>query len=111
MEYFSDKEVGPKPRKEEIISPNAWGGIVAYMQSLISTGAFGFRYPEICQDGTVVVGTDVQDFSLALKAEIPDINWPLETRKQVGGYASMKKPYAPDTLSILDLIQFCYKIS
>ena len=29
MEYFSDKEKGPKPRATETISPSAWGGIVA----------------------------------------------------------------------------------
>jgi len=110
MEYYSDKEVGPKPRKEEKISPTAWGGIVALIQSLISTGAFGYSYPEICQEGTVTVGTDVHAFSLALKAEIPDIEWPFETSKRVvGGYPQLKEPYAPNTLSILDLIQFSYK--
>lgn len=110
MEYYSDKEAGHKPHKEEEISPTAWGGIVAHIQSLISTGAFGYSYPEVCQEGTVTVGTNVHAFSFALNAEITDVEWPFETSKTVvDGYTQMKEPYAPNTLSILDLIQFCYK--
>ena len=110
MEYFSDKEEGPRPRKEEKISVIAWGGIVAHIQSLVSIGAFGYSYPEICQEGTVTVGTDVNAFSLAIKAEIPDIKWPFETSRRVAsGYPIQEEPYAPNTLSILDLVQFCLK--
>ncbi len=38
MDYFSDKERGPRPRSEEEITPEAWGGIIALIHSLISTG-------------------------------------------------------------------------
>ena len=110
MEYFSDMERGPMPRIEEEISPTVWGGIAAHIGSLISTGAFGLKYPVICPDGAVPFGTDEQAFSLALKAEIPDIDWPLEISKSVpGGLWLEEEPWAPETLTILDLIQFCYQ--
>jgi hypothetical protein len=40
-DYFSDREQGPRPRTEEVISVAAWGGVVGLVRSLISTGAFG----------------------------------------------------------------------
>ena len=50
MQYFSDKERGPSPRTEETVSPTAWGGIVAFINTLVSTGAFGNRFPELRPD-------------------------------------------------------------
>jgi len=101
MEYFSDKEKGPKARIERQILPEVWAGIVAHIQSLIASGAFGNTFPEICPDGVGTIGTDENAFSQALKAEIPDIEWPLRTTQEL-------EPYAPETFIILDLIQFCY---
>ncbi len=110
MEYFSDKEHSLKPQTVDSVTPEAWGGIVAYVQSLISTGAFGQQYPEMCPDGNGPTGTDERSFILALKAEIPNIQWPLETeRREPGGLSWETKPWAPDTMVALDLIQFCYK--
>ena len=109
MEYFSDKERGPKPRIDGIVSPSAWGGIVAQIQSLISSGAFGNQFPETCPDGSVIVGTDYHAFELAAKAEIPNIAWPLQTTVRLQeDFLSDEEPYAPDTLDILDLIELCY---
>lgn len=111
MVYFSDKERGTKPRTIEKVSPAAWGGIGALIESLVSTGAFGHKYPEVCPDERGITGTDAQTFSLALKAEIPDIEWPFKTkRKKPGGLSWDTEPYAPDTLCILDLLQFCYSL-
>ncbi len=112
MDYFSDKEHGPKPRTAEQITPAAWGGIVALITGLISSGAFGNKYPDTsCPDGAAVIGTDERTFSLAMKAEIRDIEWPLETqRSKEGGRSYEFEPYVPPTISVLDLIQFCYQI-
>lgn len=110
MDYFSDKERGPRPRIEEEITPEAWGGIIALIRSLISTGAFGFKYPEMCPDGAGPVGTDEQALALALKAEIPNIEWPLQAPTEVlvrGG--EDQESYVPDAFTILDLIQFSYQ--
>ncbi len=96
MEYFSERERGPKPRIEEDISSSVWGGIVVLIQSLVSTGAFGAHFPELCPDGAGPVGTDEQAFALSLQAEIPEIEWPLNTTQ------------IPDTLVALDIVQFCY---
>lgn len=110
MEYFSDKEHSLKPQTVDSVTPEAWGGIVAYVQSLISTEAFGQQYPEMCPDGNGPTGTDERSFILALKAEIPNIQWPLETERREPGELSWEtKPWAPDTMVALDLIQFCYK--
>ncbi|MBA4418863.1 MAG: hypothetical protein C0392_13295 [Syntrophus sp. (in: bacteria)] len=110
MEYFSDREHKSKPQTLDSVSPRAWGGIVALVQSLISTGAFGHKYPEICPNGNGPTGTDERSFVLALKAEIADIQWPLETeRRESGGLSWDATPCAPDAMVVLDLIQFCYK--
>jgi len=106
MDYFSDKERGPRPRTGEQLTPEAWGGIVAVIRSLISTGAFGYKYSEMCPDGAGPYGTDEQALSLALRAEISDLEWPLQAPfREVGDQES----YVPDTFTTLDLIQFSYQ--
>ncbi len=111
MDYFSDKERGSKPRTAENITLAAWGGIVALVNELIRTGAFGNKYPDACQDGAGIIGTDERLFSLAVQAEISDIEWPLKTeRSKPDGPSWDTEPYVPDTLAVLDLIQFCYHI-
>lgn len=105
-DYFSDREQGPRPRTEEIISPVAWGGVVALIQSLISSGAFGARFPAPCPDGQGTIGTDECSLSLAVLAEMPGLNWPLQTTERV---EYELQAFAPDTLLVLDLIEFCYR--
>jgi hypothetical protein len=108
MEYFSDKELGAKARLEHQMSPAVWAGIVGYIKSLIATGAFGEHFPEVCPDGAGPIGTDESVLSQALKAEIPNIEWPLRTSSEHTGSSSDEQPYAPETIVALDLIQFCY---
>ncbi len=110
-DYFSDREQGPKPRTEEVISPTVWGGIVGLVQSLIAKGAFGAKYPESCPDGQGPIGTDKKALALAVQAEMPGLPWPLvTTRKITPDYFSEEQPFAPDTLLVLDFIEFCYRI-
>jgi len=106
MDYFSDKERGPRPRTKDQLTPEAWGGIVALIRSLISTGAFGCRYPEMCPDGAGPYGTDEHALSLALRAEIPDLEWPLQASPMGTGD---EQSHVPDTLTSLDLIQLSYQ--
>jgi hypothetical protein len=103
MDYFSEKEKGPIARIQQTITQNVWGGIVALIQTMISTGAFGEDFPETCSDGQGPIGTDIRTFSLVLKSEIPNIPWPLPD--------DPNDPYEPDTLMALDLIQFCYRVT
>ena len=95
--YFSDRELEPLPRVEEEISPSAWGGIFAAIQSRIVDNSFGYRYPLGCLDGLGPCGYDASLFYQALEAEIPDIAWPLRPSK------------VPPTLAVLDLIEFCHR--
>src|SRR3989337_1136856 len=95
--YFSDREIGAKPRIKEVITTDAWGGIVSIIGSLIDNGSFGIEFPAVCPDGLDTIGTDFQKLSLAVQAEIPDLIWPVDDRK------------VPPKLSILDFIEFCYR--
>ena len=93
--YFSDRELGERPRTEEKIPSAVWGGIVAVVQALMAEECFGGSFPFACPDGCGVAGGNERNFSLALAAEVPGIRWPLDIDEM------------PATLSILDLIEFC----
>lgn len=92
------------------VIPNAvWSGIVATVQALIATGAFGEHFPEVCPDGAGPVGTDEQKFAFGIKAEIPELNWPLKTTiRNEDNWSFNEELYVPETMVVLDLIQFCY---
>jgi hypothetical protein len=95
-EYFSDRERGPRPRTMPEVTPAAWGGIVALIRGRISNGAFGVDYPEECPDGRGTTGTDAHALGLAVRAEIPDLDWPLQVET------------VPQTVAIMDLLEFCH---
>jgi hypothetical protein len=78
------------------VTPAAWGGIVALIQGRVSSGGFGVDYPEECPDGRGTTGTDARALGLAVRADIPDIDWPLELEP------------VPATLAIMDLLEFCH---
>lgn len=107
MIYFSEKENGSKARNSEQISPKVWGGIVSIVQSFSKSGGFGLAFPLDCRDGGATIGTDESMLSLRLGAEIPELEWPLQTT-QAQDFSYDRLPFAPDTLVILDFIQFCY---
>jgi len=96
-DYFSEREVGSRPRIEREIPNNVWGGIVSLVESLISNGSFGLDFPEECHDSSVTVGTHRRLMESAIGAEFPDIVWPLWRGTQ------------PPTLVILDFIEFCHR--
>lgn len=108
-DYFSDRENGPRARTEQVISPAVWAGLVATVQALINSAAFGLRFPERCPDGQAVCGCDADALAAAVIAEMPGLAWPLETIRMVeDGFLSQREPFAPDTLLILDLIEFVF---
>lgn len=110
MEYFSDRENGPKARVNETISPQVWGGVVAVIQSATTSGAFGNAFPYNCPDGCGPVGSNEATLARILRAEIPEIEWPLSDTKEVEQdfFSTSPKPYVPETAVILDLIEFCH---
>ncbi|NOZ22869.1 MAG: hypothetical protein GXP25_17465 [Planctomycetes bacterium] len=97
MDYFSDRERGPRARTKLEVEAPAWGGLITLINSYISKGGFGIDFPEACPDGGGPTGTDAHAFGLALRAEIPDIDWPL------------RADTIPRTLSALDLVEFCHR--
>lgn len=114
-EYFTDKEYGPKPRTEEEMQFDAWGGIVSLINRLISNGSFGLSFPKTCRDGTAIFDTDKKSITLAVKAEINELSqwkkeetWTGDEEVRVD-YWPLNPRLKPDTDVILDLICFCYR--
>ena len=108
-DYFSDQENGPRVRTEQVISPTVWAGLVGTVQASINSAAFGLRFPERCPDGQAICGYDPDSSAAAVIAEMPGLAWPLETTSEVeDGFFSQCQPFAPDTLVILDFIEFVY---
>ncbi|MCH8314314.1 MAG: hypothetical protein IID17_15165 [Nitrospinae bacterium] len=97
--YFSDRENGSLPRQNEEITEQVWFGILALVNSRIDDGSFGNVYPERCDDGGGIFGTNCNLFKAALNADIPSL----------GKIRLLENEIQPDTLSILDLIEFCYR--
>lgn len=108
-DYFSDRENGPRARTEQVISPEVWAGLVATVQALINTGAFGLRFPERCPDGQAICGCDPAALGASVIAEMPGLTWPLETSRLVDdGFLRQQQAFVPDTLLILDFAEFVY---
>ena len=108
-DYFSDRENGPRARTEQFISPVVWAGVVATVQALINSGAFGLHFPERCPDGPAICGCDQDAIAASVVAEMPGLTWPLETSRLVDdSFLKQREPFAPDTLLILDFVEFVY---
>lgn len=95
-EYFSDREGELKPRVKEELPLNVWKGIIAIFSRMMGDGSFGKAFPQLCFHGPIC-GYDKSLFLDTLKAEIPDIVWPLTADKK------------PPLFTMLDFIEFCYK--
>lgn len=112
-EYFSDRESVPRARTEQTISPVVWAGLVALVQGLLNSGAFGLRFPERCPDGQAICGCDTASLGSAIAAEMPGLAWPLETTRSTddGGLLAQHEPFAPHTFVILDFLEFVHAIA
>ncbi|MFH0800323.1 MAG: hypothetical protein V2A66_09130, partial [Pseudomonadota bacterium] len=119
MPYFSDREKGPRLRIQDEVPPAVWGGIVSLITTLIANGSFGLDFPEVCPDGAAIIGTNAHAMKLAIKAEIPnlqrrekhDVGWGDEGEPEdiTVDYWPLNPSQQPDTLTILDVIEFCYR--
>lgn len=108
-DYFSDRENGPRARTDQVISPVVWAGLVGTVQALVNSGAFGLRFPERCPDGQAVCGSDSDALAASVVAEMPGLTWPLETSRMEGEeFFSQRQPFAPDTMLVLDFVEFVY---
>lgn len=96
-EYFTDREKGPVPRTNLEIDNASWGGLVALIKGCIDNGGFGLHFPTHCPDGQGPIGTDSENFGLAVRGDIPELDWPFHADK------------IPPTLAVLDLLEFCHR--
>lgn len=109
-DYFSDRELGPRPRTEQEMTSVAWAGIVALAESLANSGAFGASFPERCPDGQAICGSDVIGLKSAIEAEIHGLSWPLQTDQEVEEeFIRTRMPWAPATLVALDFVEFVWR--
>lgn len=99
MAYFSERELGARPRTQEEITQPAWSGIVSAIQTRIDDGSFGFSFPDACGDEgrNIPIGTNVGLMSTAINGEFPYLAWPLSGL------------FVPNLYDVLDLVQFCYE--
>lgn len=99
MAYFSERELGPRPRIREEITLAAWAGISSAILTRIEDGSFGYSFPSLCTDSgrNVPVGTDLALMRGAVMGEFPCLGWPLDRVND------------PNLYDVLDLIQFCYQ--
>lgn len=110
MDFFSDRENGPTPRTKESIPQEVWNGIVVVFETLVTTGAFGKKFPEMCPDVGVnaTIGTNVDNLRIDLQARIPRIGWPT-TYSFKGSWGQQEIPDPQKLLAIMDLLEFCHR--
>ncbi|WP_454702989.1 AbiJ-NTD4 domain-containing protein [Agrobacterium burrii] len=99
MSYFSDREIGERPRDRDDIDEGVWGGIRAIIRTRIENGSFGAAYPDMCTDGRGPIGTDENTLWLVMRSEIPNLG---------------EKPWhpaasVPPILDALDVVEFCWR--
>lgn len=95
--YFSERELGLPPRNIEKIDKIFWDGLVALIHSRIADGSFGERFPLNCHDAPIPIGSDESAIESAFQSEFPSMKWPLHLNDM------------PDTLSVLDAVEFFYR--
>lgn len=95
--YFSEREDGPTPRDSEDLTPQAWGGLVACVERLVSTGGFGRDFPEDCGYGDGDHGTHEAHFFAHLRAEVPGVP------------SRLSADDPPAATVAMDFLEFCHE--
>jgi hypothetical protein len=95
-EYYSDRIRGPRARTAEEVSKPLWAALLALVERGLNSGLFAQDFPLLCEDGAGVYGSDRAGFMQTLRAEIPDLDWPLDEHS------------VPPTLAVLDLLEFLH---
>ena len=92
---YRERHSGPPARTQTEIGGNVWGGILALFRCRQGKSWWAEEFPDECPDGQGTCGLNFKLFSMALEAYVPDIDL---TGKTV-----------PDTLAMLDFLEFCSK--
>lgn len=93
MQYFSDSELGERPRTVAEISPTLWDGIAWLIQERINDGSFRSNPYEKHWESK-------KRFNANIKSQIPALSGRLDQISRIG------QPELPVTM---DIIQFCWK--
>ena len=96
MPYFTDRNVGPKPRVDVDIGPSVMRGVLGLLRARANDGSYGLEYPEQCPDGRGPVGTDNNALRDALAAH--------RLFNFLDNAANL-----PTTFDLLDLIEFTHE--
>jgi hypothetical protein len=96
MNFFSQRELGPRPRTSEEITPTVWQAIVVAVDRRIRDGSFGNSFPAQCGEHGYAVGTDAEMFGRSLVGVVATVTWPLDGLS------------IPRNFGALDLIEYCY---
>ncbi len=99
--YFGEREFGLKPRTQNEIDANIWGGLVASINNLIEEQYFAGKFPERCPDFPdsvdKIYGTNKAMMTSTILALFPNIKFPLDVLDQAV------------TLTILEFLEFCHE--
>ena len=96
MAYFTDRNLGARPRTATEIDERVRRGIIGLLRTRANDGSFGLEYSEQCPDGRGPTGTDIQALRDALAAHR------LFNFLDLGANE-------PSTPEVLDLIEFGYE--
>ncbi|MGY5345905.1 AbiJ-NTD4 domain-containing protein [Paenibacillus glucanolyticus] len=96
-EFFSDRELGKKELSSEKITTSVYNGVVGTYKRFQKN--FSYDFPVTCPDNEMVCGTDIQLLNAAIRAQIPDIETPVDVKRDEDEI---------DKYSLLDFIEFCY---
>src|ERR1700739_4711722 len=107
-DYFSDREFGPVSRIHQVISPVVWAGLVAIVEGMVQSGAFGAKYPQCCSDGQAICGHDASSLERAINAFMPGLDWPLKVEQTGDNFPFTRTPFAPPTPLVLDFVEFVH---
>jgi len=103
MDYFSDRENGPRPRNVEAVPDNVRKGVFSFVETLIDSGAFGSTFPEKCFDGNCIIGTNRDAFFKAVDAEIPGFSM------KNNQWSFDEEDWLKQELNFFDFLEFCFR--
>lgn len=93
-EFYTDR-VGPTVARDQVeVSNILWRGVVALADGKIHANWFAHQFPQQCQDGQGIFGTDVPSLIDSMNAYIPGLDWP------------PSRVDTPTTGLVLDLVDF-----
>ena len=103
--YFSDRERGPSPRIREEIDSNVFEALRSVVQQHFAQNRFAMKFPEKCDDGDVICGTDCEMFASILAGNIPAIEW----NSGNINFVIQVDEITIDSLAMFDLLEFCHR--